>query len=839
MTIKRDIEIRQGERAVILLAATGLATSGRGLRCHIRDYPGAPTVRAVLTYNGAANLSVSFAAGGILLDIGATITRAFDLSGQKLARWSYSVENFSLTDDDDVIHEFAGVAIVHADPTDESSTEAAPGHPSGDDRYVRFDGEQDLSDEQKLQAQQNMGVSAGGGGGVTVHNDLTGRDAVNAHPNAGAAAGFMSAADKTKLDGVATGATANSTDAQLRARADHTGTQLANTISNFNAAAAAAAPVQSVAGRTGAIVIVVGDVGGAEATANKAQPSGYASLDSGGKLPQAQLPNIAINEFLGEVASQVAMLALSGQKGDWCNRTDTNVTWFITGTDPTLLGSWTAIVYPAGSSHNHAASEITSGTLDAARLPTATDTTQGAVELATLAEAVTGTATNRAVTPEGSAAVIAAHAAAADAHAIAGVNGLTAALAAKAPLASPALSGTPTAPTASANTNSTQIATTAYADAAVAAAVAGLLDFKGDTDASGNPNYPAASKGDSYAISVAGKVGGASGKSVDIGDMIVAKADNAGGTEASVGTSWFVLEHNLVGALLTSQIGVDVQAYSAVLAATTASFTTADETKLDGIEALADVTDAGNVGSSIHGSSAKTTPVDADTMPLIDSAASNALKKVTWSSIKATLLAYFDTVYAAISHNHSGANITSGTVDAARLPTASDTASGVVELATTAEATTGSDTTRAVTCAGVKAVGDLKLPLAGGTISGTLAMTDQQITRPRLTDYAITHNALGNRNSATTIDCELGNYVSATVTGSFTFTFSNPPASANAGGFILELINGGSATVTWPGSVSWPGGVAPTLTAAGTDLLVFVTRDGGTTWRGAVSGLDY
>ena len=38
-------------------------------------------------------------------------------------------------------------------------------------------------------------------------------------------------------------------------------------------------------------------------------------------------------------------------------------------------------------------------------------------------------------------------------------------------------------------------------------------------------------------------------------------------------------------------IGTDVQAHSATLDATTASFTTADETKLDGIEALADVTD--------------------------------------------------------------------------------------------------------------------------------------------------------------------------------------------------------------------------------------------------------
>ncbi|MDP9416044.1 MAG: hypothetical protein M3Q08_18540, partial [Pseudomonadota bacterium] len=48
-------------------------------------------------------------------------------------------------------------------------------------------------------------------------------------------AGFMAATDKAKLDGVAPGATANATDAQLRDRATHTGTQPAATISDFAA----------------------------------------------------------------------------------------------------------------------------------------------------------------------------------------------------------------------------------------------------------------------------------------------------------------------------------------------------------------------------------------------------------------------------------------------------------------------------------------------------------------------------------------------------------------------------------------------------------------------------
>lgn len=81
---------------------------------------------------------------------------------------------------------------------------------------------------------------------------------------------------------------------------------------------------------------------------------------------------------------------------------------------------------------------------------------------------------------------------------------------------------------------------------------------------------------------------------------------------------------------------------------TNKAYTSTEKTKLAGIEVAADVTDAQNVGSSIHGSSAKTTPVDADTLPLIDSAASNVLKKVTWANIKATLKTYFDTLYQPI-----------------------------------------------------------------------------------------------------------------------------------------------------------------------------------------------
>lgn len=48
--------------------------------------------------------------------------------------------------------------------------------------------------------------------------------------------GLMASADKTKLNGIAAGATVNSTDAQLRDRSTHTGTQAISTVVGLQAA---------------------------------------------------------------------------------------------------------------------------------------------------------------------------------------------------------------------------------------------------------------------------------------------------------------------------------------------------------------------------------------------------------------------------------------------------------------------------------------------------------------------------------------------------------------------------------------------------------------------------
>ena len=57
---------------------------------------------------------------------------------------------------------------------------------------------------------------------------------------------------------------------------------------------------------------------------------------------------------------------------------------------------------------------------------------------------------------------------------------------------------------------------------------------------SANPDYPAGLLGDMYVVTNAGKIGGGSGKTVNVGAIVTCIGGNAGGSEASVGASWKV-----------------------------------------------------------------------------------------------------------------------------------------------------------------------------------------------------------------------------------------------------------------------------------------------------------
>ena len=383
MTTARDITIYQGQAFALSLDYAG--TAGRGQRMHIRLADSTATVVQILTHNGDANARVIFDTAALDITIGASVSAGWVVLADRV-EWVYDIEDYDLADEDDCVIPYCGKVIVRGNRTRASDVTPSDQMPSGDGRYVRFDGVQGLSAGQQLQARENIGATLGTGDVVGPASATDGRIAE-----------FDGITGKLIRQG---SYTITALLAAAWARASHTGTQLAATISDFASAAITAVTWSTITGK----------------------PSTF---------------------------------------------------------DP--------------SAHKTS-------------------------------------------------------------HATGGGDALTAS---------------------------------------------------------------------------------------DIG------AATAG--------------HDHTGTY---------QPLATVLTNTTAAFTTVQETKLAGIETAADVTDAGNVGTAIDGATAKTTPVDADTVPLIDSAAGNVLKKLSWANIKATAKTYFDTLYQAASAAlTTWAGITPGTGVATALGT--------------------------------------------------------------------------------------------------------------------------------------------------------------------------
>lgn len=82
----------------------------------------------------------------------------------------------------------------------------------------------------------------------------------------------------------------------------------------------------------------------------------------------------------------------------------------------------------------------------------------------------------------------------------------------------------------------------------IGSAVGEFAAVQSNIDCSGNPNYPAANARDVYRITAAGRIGGASGPKVEIGDRLECFID--GSTEdnhATVGGNWIISQANIDG----------------------------------------------------------------------------------------------------------------------------------------------------------------------------------------------------------------------------------------------------------------------------------------------------
>ena len=296
--------------------------------------------------------------------------------------------------------------------------------------------------------------------------------------------------------------------------------------------------------------------------------NGVASLDGNGLVPASQLPS-SVKITVSSVANQAARLALTAEAGDIAIQTDTGTTYALSATPASTNGNWkeltntaaiTAAINAISTSDieegtnlyftNQRALDATSAAYDAAgtaaglagnyeaagAITTAInaldtdDIEEGATNLyftdvrakASAAALLTGaTKTNITITGNGAGLTITAENGVADSTTDNLTEGttnlyftnaraesaLSSELELKAPLASPGFSGIPTADTAAPGTNNTQLATTAYADAAIAAVIGGAPDLLNTL----NEIAAALDDDENYAVTVTGAISDISG----------------------------------------------------------------------------------------------------------------------------------------------------------------------------------------------------------------------------------------------------------------------------------------------------------------------------------------
>ena len=131
--------------------------------------------------------------------------------------------------------------------------------------------------------------------------------------------------------------------------------------------------------------------------------------------------------------------------------------------------------------------------------------------------------------------------------------------------------------------------------------------------------------------------------------------------------------------------------------------------------------------------------------------------------------------------------------------------------------------------------------LSGATFTGSVGLSDQQLTRAVLTDCAYNFFDSSTTNALNFVNGSHQRWAPAT--GAQTLSITNWPPSGELGELLIEGVNLGAATITWP-TINWiksdgtttttfsSNGV--TLQSAGTDWVYLWTRDAGTTIYGKV-----
>ena len=173
----------------------------------------------------------------------------------------------------------------------------------------------------------------------------------------------------------------------------------------------------------------------------------------------------------------------------------------------------------------------------------------------------------------------------------------------------------------------------------------------------------------------------------------------------------------LTAAVAEAQFDADIATTSANEALTLANQKSAEDGDFLPEMVLQPPNGADSISSAVVGAATKATPVDADLLPLADSAAGYTLKNLTWANLKATLKTYFDSVVTTLTNKTIalGSNTISGT------------------LAQFNTAVTDADL---ASLAGVETLTNKTIALGNNTVSGTLAQFNTAVTDADLASLA-------------------------------------------------------------------------------------------------------
>jgi hypothetical protein len=319
-----------------------------------------------------------------------------------------------------------------------------------------------------------------------------------------------------------------------------------------------------------------------------------------------------------------------------------------------------------------------------------------------------------------------------------------------------------------------------------------LLQFTGTATAAVTVNVPAVvaiyyvecSYSGAYTLTL--KTAAGAGVDLSGGDRAIVYCDGVDVVAAQTST---VPVSNLTGGVAGSivyQSGVNLTSFSA-----------AGSTSQVLISGGASSPTWSNLGAVTTTYSSKTTPVDADEMPIADSAASFGGKKLTWANLKATAKTYFDGLYAPVGATY----ITQ---------TANGTLTGEQAL-------------------GALATGILKNTTTTGVLSiaaaGTDYTTPANITGTART-YTTSQRGTPTSDNDLSFDQNVTNNFNCTPTAGGTLTFTNHTAGQS--GFV-KLVNNANYAIAAAATTKIAAADLTMISATGTYILSYYS-DGTNTY---------